>query len=307
MRLRFACLTSRRSCATRSGSNANASSGMSPSSPVSRNVSPSKRRSNPCRLVARRVVRMVVGAVEEASLLEAGDDDAPGLIREQVRRAEELRGPDQARTLHERVDELGEDLAVVDELGEAEEEVPGSELVVELRVRVCRRARDDLTVPHDAQQLDVPVSEVRRLACVEVAQLLTERRDELRSSGVDAVGERDPLVELAAARHRSDLEHVSGPCAGGRNGAFGLGAQRTEALLVPAWAFDAPRPVGEGRVRPRVVEVDEATLGVLALPLGGTLDDPAHQLSVQPCCGRSGASGPSPRRRRRPPKVSGGL
>ena len=112
---------------------------------------------------------MVVRAVHEPALVEARSDDAAGLVREEVDGTEEPGGSQPPGARSQLVDERGDDGVVVDELGEAEEEVSRAELLVELRVRVRGRAADQLAVADDAQKLDVAVAEVRRLAAIEVA------------------------------------------------------------------------------------------------------------------------------------------
>ncbi len=122
--------------------------------PRATNVSPSKRRSKPCRSYSVGVVGEVVRAVDEPALLVAGRDDAAGLVGQQVDGPEQALGSARARPRLERGDERREDLVVVDELGEAEQEMALVELRVELGVRVRRRAGDDRPVAHDAQELD---------------------------------------------------------------------------------------------------------------------------------------------------------
>ena len=112
---------------------------------------------------------MVVGAVDESALVVPRRDDAAGLVRQQICGPEQPRGADPARASFESRHERGEDLLVVDEFGETEEELALGELRVELRVRVRSRSGDDGFIPHDAQQLDVAESKVRRLPRVEVA------------------------------------------------------------------------------------------------------------------------------------------
>ena len=112
---------------------------------------------------------MVVRAVDEPALLVPRRDDAAGLVGEEVDGPEQPCGSDPPSASFESPQELGEDLLFVDELGEPEEELALGELRVELRVRVRSRAGDDGLVPHDAQQLDVAESKVRRLSRVKVA------------------------------------------------------------------------------------------------------------------------------------------
>ena len=115
-------------------------------------------------LVHRGVVRQVVRAVHEPAPLEPRGDHAARLVRQQVDGAEQALGADLPRLRLEPAEQSGEDVVVLDELGEAEQEVPAAELRVELRVRVRRRPGDDVLAVEHAEEFDLAVTEVRRLA-----------------------------------------------------------------------------------------------------------------------------------------------
>ena len=158
--------------------------------------------------VRSRVVRPAVGAVDEAALVEAARDHASALIRQQVHRAEHPRRSRLARPHRQLVGDGGEDVRVVDELGEPEQLMRRPEALVELPVAVRRRPADELAVAEYAEEDDVLAAEIRRRARVEVPQLLPDRRDESGYVVVDPFGERAPRAEVAAALHRPNLDHA---------------------------------------------------------------------------------------------------
>src|SRR5439155_1329297 len=86
---------------------------------------------------------VVVRAVDEASFAVAGGDNAAGLVREQVDGPEEPRRAGPPCAFDKSANQLGEDLVVVGELGEAEQELSPPELRVELRIGVRRRCSRD--------------------------------------------------------------------------------------------------------------------------------------------------------------------
>ena len=112
----------------------------------------------------------------------------------------------------------GEDVVVLDELGEAEQQVSTAELRVELGVRVRRRPRDDVLAVEHAEEVDLAVTEVRRLAVEEVVDLLPERWDEPGRVRVEAVGQVEPAAEPALIGDRAALVHSGGFAFCGRTG-----------------------------------------------------------------------------------------
>ena len=123
-------------------------------------------------LVHAGVVRKVVGAVHEPAALEPRRDHSAGLVRQEVDGAQQARGADLPCLRLEPAQQGGEHVVVLDELGEAEQQVPTAELRVELGVRVRRRSRDDVLAVEHAEEVDLAVTQVRRLAVEEVVDLL---------------------------------------------------------------------------------------------------------------------------------------